>query len=96
MNIDLSELDLPKTMKMRFPVPEDLLNFELDITPDEGEDTFEGRHTGELDILYGPRGTVTHWNRPTGLGGENFNCGKEYRHALKDQHDNVHGAMESW
>ncbi|KAG0246884.1 putative ubiquitin-conjugating enzyme E2 [Mortierella sp. GBAus27b] len=33
---DLSELDLPRTMKMRFPVADDLLNFELDITPDEG------------------------------------------------------------
>ncbi|KAF8950365.1 NEDD8-conjugating protein ubc12 [Entomortierella lignicola] len=33
---DLNELDLPKTMKMSFPSPEDLLNFELDISPDEG------------------------------------------------------------
>ncbi|KAJ9051204.1 NEDD8-conjugating protein ubc12 [Entomophthora muscae] len=33
---DLSELDLPSTMKTHFPDPEDLLNFELTITPDEG------------------------------------------------------------
>ncbi|KAF9280655.1 NEDD8-conjugating protein ubc12 [Mortierella alpina] len=33
---DLNELELPKTMKMTFPVPEDLLNFELEISPDEG------------------------------------------------------------
>ncbi|KAF9366038.1 MAG: putative ubiquitin-conjugating enzyme E2 [Benniella sp.] len=33
---DLTELDLPKTMLMDFPVKEDLLNFELYITPDEG------------------------------------------------------------
>lgn|SRR5690349_2928229 len=26
-------------MKMTFPVPEDLLNFELEISPDEGEET---------------------------------------------------------
>jgi len=35
-NVDLGELDLPKTMKMTFPSPEDLLNFELEISPDEG------------------------------------------------------------
>jgi hypothetical protein len=39
LNIDLTELDLPKTMLMEFPVKEDLLNFELYITPDEGENT---------------------------------------------------------
>ncbi|CEQ41392.1 SPOSA6832_03124 [Sporobolomyces salmonicolor] len=33
---DLTELDLPSTMKTHFPNPEDLLNFELTITPDEG------------------------------------------------------------
>ncbi|KAF9977322.1 NEDD8-conjugating protein ubc12 [Actinomortierella ambigua] len=33
---DLSELELPKTMKTHFPVAEDLLNFELEISPDEG------------------------------------------------------------
>ncbi|KAG5462859.1 MAG: ubiquitin-conjugating enzyme/RWD-like protein [Olpidium bornovanus] len=33
---DLSELELPKTMQMTFPQPDDLLNFELVITPDEG------------------------------------------------------------
>lgn len=33
---DLSELELPKTMQMTFPQPDDLLNFELIITPDEG------------------------------------------------------------
>lgn len=35
--LDLNELELPKTMKMTFPVPEDLLNFELEISPDEGK-----------------------------------------------------------
>ncbi|KAF9582404.1 NEDD8-conjugating protein ubc12 [Lunasporangiospora selenospora] len=33
---DLGELDMPRTMKMTFPDPEDMLNFELDISPDEG------------------------------------------------------------
>lgn len=34
---DLTELDLPSTMKTTFPDPADLLNFTLTITPDEGE-----------------------------------------------------------
>ncbi|KAG8686934.1 NEDD8-conjugating protein ubc12 [Ceratobasidium sp. 428] len=33
---DITELDLPSTMETKFPNPEDLLNFELVITPDEG------------------------------------------------------------
>ncbi|KAG8880919.1 hypothetical protein FRB98_004679 [Tulasnella sp. 332] len=33
---DLTELDLPSTMKTTFPDPNDLLNFTLTITPDEG------------------------------------------------------------
>ncbi|KAF8167623.1 E2 ubiquitin-conjugating enzyme [Crassisporium funariophilum] len=33
---DLTELDLPSTMKTNFPDPADLLNFTLMITPDEG------------------------------------------------------------
>jgi len=33
---DLTELDLPSTMKTNFPDPADLLNFTLTITPDEG------------------------------------------------------------
>jgi ubiquitin-conjugating enzyme E2 M len=33
---DLTELDLPATMKTDFPDPTDLLNFNLTITPDEG------------------------------------------------------------
>jgi ubiquitin-conjugating enzyme E2 M len=33
---DLTELDLPATMKTDFPDPADLLNFTLTITPDEG------------------------------------------------------------
>jgi len=33
---DLTELDLPPTMKTDFPDPADLLNFTLTITPDEG------------------------------------------------------------
>jgi len=33
---DLTELDLPATMKTHFPDPADLLNFQLTITPDEG------------------------------------------------------------
>jgi len=33
---DLTELDLPSTMKMDFVDPADLLNFTLTITPDEG------------------------------------------------------------
>lgn len=34
---DITELDLPSTMVTNFPNPEDLLNFELVITPDEGK-----------------------------------------------------------
>lgn len=34
---DLTELDLPSTMKTHFPDPNDLLNFTLTITPDEGK-----------------------------------------------------------
>jgi len=33
---DLTELDLPSTMKTHFPDPADLLNFTLTIAPDEG------------------------------------------------------------
>jgi ubiquitin-conjugating enzyme E2 M len=33
---DLTELDLPSTMKTTFADPADLLNFKLTITPDEG------------------------------------------------------------
>ena len=33
---DLTELDLPSTMKMDFPDPADTLHFNLSITPDEG------------------------------------------------------------
>ncbi|KXL42681.1 hypothetical protein M433DRAFT_6222 [Acidomyces richmondensis BFW] len=33
---DLSELALPQTMKTHFPNPDDILNFTLTITPDEG------------------------------------------------------------
>jgi len=33
---DITELDLPSTMKLDFPNKEDLLNFKLAITPDEG------------------------------------------------------------
>jgi ubiquitin-conjugating enzyme E2 M len=33
---DLSELSLPSTMKTEFKDPDDLLNFELTIEPDEG------------------------------------------------------------
>ncbi|EIW71224.1 hypothetical protein TREMEDRAFT_27592, partial [Tremella mesenterica DSM 1558] len=33
---DLTELELPSTMKTNFPDPADVLNFELTIIPDEG------------------------------------------------------------
>ncbi|OMH85252.1 NEDD8-conjugating enzyme UBC12 [Zancudomyces culisetae] len=33
---DVSELDLPNTIKIDFPNPEDLCNFEVIIEPDEG------------------------------------------------------------
>lgn len=33
---DLTELDLPETMRTEFPDPNDILNFTLVITPDEG------------------------------------------------------------
>jgi len=35
-DVDLTELDLPSTMKLYHPDPTNLLNFELTITPDEG------------------------------------------------------------
>ncbi|EKD00411.1 E2 ubiquitin-conjugating enzyme [Trichosporon asahii var. asahii CBS 8904] len=34
---DLTELDLPDTMKIEFPDPADVLNFNLTINPDEGQ-----------------------------------------------------------
>jgi ubiquitin-conjugating enzyme E2 M len=37
---DLTELDLPSTMRTHFPDPADLLNFTLTITPDEGTSSF--------------------------------------------------------
>ena len=37
--IDLTELELPDTMKTAFPDPSDVLNFTLTITPDEGDST---------------------------------------------------------
>ena len=37
---DLTELELPETMKTEFPDPTDVLNFKLSITPDEGESSF--------------------------------------------------------
>ena len=33
---DLTELELPSTMKTQFPDPADLMHFEVTITPDEG------------------------------------------------------------
>ena len=35
-DIDLSELALGSTMKTTFPNPDDILNFTLTLTPDEG------------------------------------------------------------
>ena len=37
--IDITELDLPTTMNINFPDPSNQLNFELVITPDEGQQT---------------------------------------------------------
>lgn len=39
---DLTELSLPETMKTNFPEPEDTMNFELEIKPDEG--MYKGGH----------------------------------------------------
>lgn len=36
-SLDLTELDLPDTMKTHFPDEGDLLNFQLTIVPDDGE-----------------------------------------------------------
>jgi ubiquitin-conjugating enzyme E2 M len=36
VDTDIAELSLPSTMRTRFPDPEDILNFELQIEPDEG------------------------------------------------------------
>jgi ubiquitin-conjugating enzyme E2 M len=36
MSVDLTELDLPSTMKIVFADPTDLLRFSLTITPDDG------------------------------------------------------------
>jgi ubiquitin-conjugating enzyme E2 M len=35
-NIDLAELDIPDTIKLEFPNPSDILNFNVTIHPDEG------------------------------------------------------------
>lgn len=35
--VDLTELELPSTMKTTFPDATDVLNFQLNIQPDEGE-----------------------------------------------------------
>ena len=36
-NVDLADMDkLPSTMALKFPDPNDVFNFELSITPDEG------------------------------------------------------------
>lgn len=56
-------------MKMTFPVPEDLLNFELDISPDEGEETYIGNY-----FHFGPSGEPTH---PTSRKLLTNNCGGE-------------------
>lgn len=37
LHVDLTELDLPSTMRTHFEDPTDLLNFILFITPDEGQ-----------------------------------------------------------
>lgn len=34
--LDISELDIPKTIRMSFPDPEDQMHFHLAISPDEG------------------------------------------------------------
>lgn len=36
--LDLTEMELPSTMKTDFPDPSDVLNFKLTIEPDEGKD----------------------------------------------------------
>lgn len=36
LTIDLTELELPNTMKMDFPDPTNVLQFNLTLTPDEG------------------------------------------------------------
>jgi ubiquitin-conjugating enzyme E2 M len=35
--VDLAELEIPSTIKMDFPDPADILNFNVTITPDEGK-----------------------------------------------------------
>lgn len=47
---DLTELSLPGTMRTIFPNPEDLLNFQLSIKPDEGECRQKSRASGSLTI----------------------------------------------
>jgi len=47
---DISDLQLPSTMKTIFPNPDDLLNFELSIEPDEGMYK-GGRFTFTFNIL---------------------------------------------
>lgn len=50
---DLTELDLPSTMKTHFPDPADLLNFTLTITPDEGTSPFlQGISYRRTDLLW--------------------------------------------
>ena len=52
---DLTELELPDTMKTDFPDPTDLLNFTLTITPDEGASptcALYGHHFTPLSGMY--------------------------------------------
>jgi ubiquitin-conjugating enzyme E2 M len=37
LTTDLTELELPNTMKMEFPDPTNVLSFNLTLTPDEGK-----------------------------------------------------------
>ncbi|KAI5295606.1 NEDD8-conjugating protein ubc12 [Ascosphaera acerosa] len=52
---DLAELDLGETMAMTFPDPDDILNFELAITPDEG--MYLG---GRFDFTFGVPDSFPH------------------------------------
>jgi len=50
--IDVAELSLPATMRTHFPDPEDILNFELKIEPDEGTtESFWGGGVGSRGVL---------------------------------------------
>lgn len=51
LNTDLAELDIPDTIKLDFPDPSNILNFNVSIHPDEGNDEREKNGIGYLEFI---------------------------------------------